>query len=57
MPSALYKKTEKYKKTERNRQVLCGETANTIGTSMRVTNLGIKEEKAAVTCIRKKAVI
>lgn len=46
MPSALYKKTQKYEKTERNRQVLCGETANTIVTSMRVTNLGTKEGKA-----------
>lgn len=57
MPSALYKKTQKYKKTERNRQVLCGETANTIVPAMRVTNLGTKEGKAAVTCVRKKAVI
>lgn len=55
MPSALYKTTQTYKKTEWNRQTSCM-WGNTI-TSRGVINLGTKEGKAAVTYLRKSALM
>lgn len=39
-----------------DKQVVCGETANTI-TSRKVINLGTKEGKVAVTYLRKSTVM
>lgn len=39
-----------------DKQVVCGETSNTI-TSRKIVNLGTKEGKVAVTCVRKSTVM